>query len=260
MKLRATSNLLPPQKMQVSVGGGQYPLCRAKIPNPQGCSSSLFFYSKSCTHCYLLPSLVSKNIPIGKLQYCSGYETGPRNQRNVGAIYASEAGAETSTTAAETDDAERWVLEPVGDGDSRHIGFKVSMPGAFEIASSAVTVGRLPEKADIVIPVGTVFLVIHSTNHSDFLLNAKTVSGVHARIEKKDGVLLVTDLDSTNGTFIGEKRLKPGVAAPLSSGSYITFGDTNLAIFRVSKLENAEVPGKSEESEAKTEDSSVATG
>lgn len=100
--------------MQVSVGGGQYPLCRAQIPNPQGCSSSLFFYSKSCTHCYLLPSLVSKNIPIGKLQYCSGYETGPRNQRNVGAIYASEAGAETSTTAAETDDAERWVLEPVG--------------------------------------------------------------------------------------------------------------------------------------------------
>ncbi|KAF7153241.1 hypothetical protein RHSIM_Rhsim01G0197200 [Rhododendron simsii] len=230
--------------MQLSVGGGQYPLCRAaKIPNPQSCSSSLFFYSKSCTHCYLLPSLVSKNIPIGKLQYCSVYETGPRNiQRNVGAIYASEAGAEISTTAAEeTDDAERWLLEPAGDGDSRHIGFKVSMPGAFEIASSAVTVGRLPEKADIVIPVGT-------------------VSGVHARIEKKDGVLLVTDLDSTNGTFIGEKRLKPGVAAPMSSGSYITFGDTNLAIFRVSKLENAEVPGKSEESKAKTEDSSVATG
>ncbi|XP_058186913.1 uncharacterized protein LOC131303759 isoform X3 [Rhododendron vialii] len=186
--------------MQVSVGGGQYPLCRAKIPNPQSCSSSLFFYSKSCTHCYLLPSLVSKNIPIGKLQYCSVYETGPINiQRNVGAIYASEAGAETSTTAAETNDAERWLLEPA-------------------------------------------------------------VSGVHARIEKKDGVLLVTDLDSTNGTFIGEKRLKPGVAAPMSSGSYITFGDTNLAIFRVSKLENAEVPGKSEESEAKTEDSSVTTG
>lgn len=72
------------------------------------------------------------------------------------------------------------------------------------------------------------FFVIHSTIHSDFLLNAKTVSGVHARIEKKDGVLLVTDLDSTNGTFIGEKRLKPGVAAPLSSGSYITFGTLSL--------------------------------
>ncbi|KAE9463312.1 hypothetical protein C3L33_04776, partial [Rhododendron williamsianum] len=241
--------------MQVSVGGGQYPLCRAKIPNPQGCSSSLFFYSKSCTHCYLLPSLVSKNIPIGKLQYCSGYETGPRNQRNVGTIYASEAGAEISTTAAETDDAERWLLEPIGDGDSRHIGFKVSMPGAFEIASVKCSDRWAPTRESRYRNSRR-----NSTIHSDFLLNAKTVSGVHARIEKKDGVLLVTDLDSTNGTFIGEKRLKPGVAAPLSSGSYITFGDTNLAIFRVSKLENAEVPGKSEESEAKTEDSSVATG
>lgn len=41
---------------------------------------------------------------------------------------------------------------------------------------------------------------------------------------------------------------------------FLGAGDTNLAIFRVSKLENAEVPGKSEESKAKTEDSSVATG
>lgn len=64
-----------------------------------------------------------------------------------------------------------------------------------------------------------------------FLLNLKTVSGVHARIEKKDGVLLVTDLDSTNGTFIGEKRLKPGVAASISSGSYLTFGKlSNLSL------------------------------
>lgn len=61
-------------------------------------------------------------------------------------------------------------------------------------------------------------------------MNVKTVSGVHARIEKKDGVLLVTDLDSTNGTFIGEKRLKPGVAAPMSSGSYITFGTLSLTL------------------------------
>ncbi|KAK4268635.1 hypothetical protein QN277_025255 [Acacia crassicarpa] len=42
-----------------------------------------------------------------------------------------------------------------GDGDSRHIGYKVEMPGAYEIASSDVTVERVPEKADLVIPVAT---------------------------------------------------------------------------------------------------------
>lgn len=181
--------------------------------------------------------MVLKYIPTSSVQCID--QTRPRKHRNFGAIFASEAESQTST--AETGGAERWLLEPVGDGDTRHIGFKVSMPVAFEIASSVVTIGRLPEKADIVVPVAT-------------------VSGVHARIEKKDGVLLVTDLDSTNGTFIGEKRLKPGVASPISSGSYLTFGDTNLAIFRVSKLENIEVSGKSEESEAKAEDNSVSTG
>lgn len=36
--------------------------------------------------------------------------------------------------------------------------------------------------------------------------------------------LVVTDLDSTNGTFIGEKRLVPGVAAAALPGSLVTFG------------------------------------
>lgn len=50
------------------------------------------------------------------------------------------------------------------------------------------------------------------------------VSGLHARIRKKDGNLLVTDLDSTNGTFIDDQRLRPGVVATLSPGSCVTFG------------------------------------
>lgn len=56
------------------------------------------------------------------------------------------------------------------------------------------------------------------------------MSGVHARIRMKQDNLLVIDLDSTNGTFIGDKRLKPGVVTTVSSGSYITFG-TTLTLF-----------------------------
>uniref|UniRef100_A0A1J3K020 Zeaxanthin epoxidase, chloroplastic n=1 Tax=Noccaea caerulescens TaxID=107243 RepID=A0A1J3K020_NOCCA len=117
---------------------------------------------------------------------------------------------------------ERWLLQPVGDGDTRHIGYKVEMPAPFEISSGQVTIGRLPEKADVVIPVAT-------------------VSGVHATIDTKGDNLLVTDMNSTNGTFIEDKRLIPGVAAPAFPGTRITFGDTNLAIFRVFKLQDSEV-------------------
>ena len=55
----------------------------------------------------------------------------------------------------------------------------------------------------------------------DFYL---TVSTLHARIQKRGGNLLVTDLDSTNGTFIDEKRLRPGVASTVLPGSCVTFG------------------------------------
>ncbi|KAL5830690.1 hypothetical protein ACOSQ4_016044 [Xanthoceras sorbifolium] len=158
----------------------------------------------------------SSSIPL------HGLRIQAKNQRNlVAAIYSSEADITSTSTLTSTVVSETWLLEPVGDGDTKHIGFKVEMPDAFEISSDEVTVGRLPEKADMVIPVAT-------------------VSGVHARIQKKGGNLLVTDLDSTNGTFVDDKRLRPGVVSPVSSGSCITFGDTHLAIFRVSKLEKTE--------------------
>lgn len=108
------------------------------------------------------------------------------------------------------------------------------MPNAFEITSSVITIGRIADKVDVAIPV-------------------PTVSGVHARIQKTEESLLVTDLDSTNGTFIDERRLRPGVPVVAPPGSKITFGDTHLAIFRVSKLE-VEEPINEPEAEAKIDE------
>ncbi|KAK4557666.1 hypothetical protein RGQ29_007433 [Quercus rubra] len=108
------------------------------------------------------------------------------------------------------------------------------MPDAFEIVSNEVTVGQVPEKVNIVIPIAT-------------------VSGLHARIQKKDGNLSVTDLDSTNGTFIDEKRLRPGVPATVLPANYVIFGDIHLAMFRATKLQNVEAATKAEEPEDKVE-------
>lgn len=142
-----------------------------------------------------------------------------------------------SSTAVST---ERWILDPAGDGDWRHIGYKVARPGAFEVVSDAVTVGRVADKADIVLPVAT-------------------VSGTHARLEKKNGSLLVTDLDSTNGTYINERRLNPGFPVPIDPGSLLIFGDIHLAMFRVRKM-TVEVPSEAEgaQQETKTEEVSAA--
>lgn len=125
-----------------------------------------------------------------------------RQLRNFGPIYASVVESNSTNGSSVS-----WVLEFIGDGDSRHIGSPTAKPRSLEIPSGAVTVGRVADKADVVIPV-------------------PTVSAVHAQLQNMEDYLVVTDLDSTNGTFIGEKRLVPGVAAAALPGSLVTFGTT----------------------------------
>ncbi|XP_041991117.1 uncharacterized protein LOC121742138 [Salvia splendens] len=176
------------------------------------------------------PISAAKTTSLGRATVnFNGYNCLPRNLkftarelRNFVAVRASDSTTEAATNASST-----WLLQAVGDGDFRHIGYKIARPGTFQIDSNVVTVGRVPDKADIVLPV-------------------PTVSGAHARIEKTEENLLITDLDSTNGTFINEKRLLPGIVSPASPGNLITFGDTNLAIFKVFKVKEEELSSEGE--------------
>ncbi|GAB2274489.1 hypothetical protein Dimus_009259 [Dionaea muscipula] len=164
---------------------------------------------------FLFPSKTS--LSASHTRSTCGIRGLTHKQGRFGVVLASAG----SQQLVDDDDADqRWLLEPIGDGDWRHIGFEVQMPGPYEIVSNVVTVGRLPDKADLVISVAT-------------------VSGLHARIQKKGGSLYITDLKSTNGTFIDERRLIPGVITNVPPGSRVTFGDTHLAIFRASKLESS---------------------
>lgn len=123
---------------------------------------------------------------------------------------------------AEKVEEESLILEPVGDGTTEHlVNRKVAVPGAFRLSKDAATVGRLAGKADIVIPIAT-------------------VSGLHARLERGEGnIMFVTDLGSTNGTYVDSRKIRPRTVTPVTPGSRITFGDQHLASFRLSKLEVA---------------------
>ncbi|XP_021720627.1 uncharacterized protein LOC110688217 [Chenopodium quinoa] len=169
-----------------------------------------------------------QNLGLKRLNFQCIRIIKPFPKKNVGVVYASEGDTSPANVV------QGWILEPVGDGDWKHIGFKVPMPGAYEIFSSdEMVIGREPQKADLVIPVAT-------------------VSGMHARIQNKEGSLYISDLDSTNGTYINEKRVQPGFTAVVPPGSLLTFGDTHLAIFRVLKIEKT-LEKEADESEEKTE-------
>ncbi|GJN13924.1 hypothetical protein PR202_gb00681 [Eleusine coracana subsp. coracana] len=195
--------------------------------SPHGFRSSLVFHHrlpcKNSTFSVKRQHLICQVAPIRLSSNKSSFRSSsPR---------CSSSAADGASTVRSL---EIWVLDPAGDGDWRHIGYKVPRPGAFEIASDSVTVGRVAETADIVLPVAT-------------------VSGTHARLEKKDGRLLVTDLDSTNGTYINERRLVPGFPISIEPGSLLIFGDIHLAMFRVSKTRVKEPTEADDQETEKTE-------
>ena len=62
---------------------------------------------------------------------------------------------------------------------------------------------------------------------ADVRLSDSAVSGRHLELRLGSGEVFATDLDSTNGSFIGTTRLTSG---PLSLGSIIKIGRTRLLI------------------------------
>ena len=72
-------------------------------------------------------------------------------------------------------------------------------------------IGKNPDKADIILP-------------------SDTVSRVHARIEKRSDGLYVTDLFSTNGTFLDGHRLEPNRSARLLDSARLTIAGYNYRV------------------------------
>jgi pSer/pThr/pTyr-binding forkhead associated (FHA) protein len=92
-----------------------------------------------------------------------------------------------------------WILH-TPDSEAGPVTFRVS-PG------SVKTVGRAPR--------------------ADFILEAALVSRLHCRLEAESEALLVVDLDSTNGTFVNDKRVDQ---ARLSSGDRLRIGRVELTV------------------------------
>jgi hypothetical protein len=83
----------------------------------------------------------------------------------------------------------------------------------FDVSKPAVTIGR------------------GGTN--DVVIEDGTISRQHATIKWEDGVFRVYDLASSNGTFVGEQRVRAPVA--LQDGASVRFGGVELT-FRIITL------------------------
>jgi pSer/pThr/pTyr-binding forkhead associated (FHA) protein len=75
-----------------------------------------------------------------------------------------------------------------------------------------------------------------SSETVDIVLNSRACSKRHAILELRDGHFLLTDLGSTNGTFIGElpnsasRSIDPGEEHEVFDGQLIMFGDVETSL------------------------------
>ncbi len=81
-----------------------------------------------------------------------------------------------------------------------------------------------------VVPINRDGITIGRVAGNDIVLNDLLVSRLHARIDFEDGSYRVIDLNSTNGTFLGDQKLLPGVPETWRPGTPLRLGDTVLRL------------------------------
>ena len=67
---------------------------------------------------------------------------------------------------------------------------------------------------------------IGRADYNDLVLPEPSVSTAHAKLQRREGVWVLQDLDSTNGSFVDGERVK-GEAA-LAPGAVVRIGDVQL--------------------------------
>ncbi|HUL49669.1 MAG TPA: FHA domain-containing protein [Gemmatimonadales bacterium] len=75
-------------------------------------------------------------------------------------------------------------------------------------------------------PIRSPLANIGRADYNDVVLADPSVSTAHAKLQRREGVWVIVDLDSTNGTFVDGERIKG--EAPIGPGMTVRFGDLSL--------------------------------
>lgn len=97
-------------------------------------------------------------------------------------------------------------------GTENNSGFEIQ--AAFKAGNNALQIGSSAE----------------SINGNDLILRFPAVSRIHAKIERIGGSLRLTDLDSTNGTFVKGERIAANESVSIAIGEKISFADIEVKV------------------------------
>jgi hypothetical protein len=121
-------------------------------------------------------------------------------------------------------EVEVTISDPgVGDLDPVTRAFPVPRPAAVAVTLAI----REPGAAPRTVVIGDRSVTIGRSTTAEIHLDDREISREHARIATRDGVLVLTDLGSTNGTWVGGRRVREVV---LGAGDRIDLGGTSLVV------------------------------
>src|SRR5713226_861099 len=134
--------------------------------------------------------------------------------------------APPASAAASQVGAPGQAAPPPGAADRlRHTvhGLEAFVPAGGALASFLVRSGGLIGQR---LAVKTPIVNIGRADYNDLVVPDPSISTSHAKLQRREGVWVLVDLDSTNGTFVDGERVKG--EAPLAPGATVTFGDVQL--------------------------------
>jgi pilus assembly protein CpaF len=74
--------------------------------------------------------------------------------------------------------------------------------------------------------VKTPIVNIGRADYNDLILPDESISTSHAKLQRREGIWVLVDLESTNGTFVDGERIKADT--PIAPGTMVRFGDIQL--------------------------------
>ena len=100
--------------------------------------------------------------------------------------------------------------------------------GVMQVRLVSLNIRRCPD----LIPATNPSLIGKSPKEADLIINHDVISRIHARIEvlEKTGEVFLTDMNSTNGTFVDGTRLLPNERRLIKDGQKISFASIHFQL------------------------------
>lgn len=86
------------------------------------------------------------------------------------------------------------------------------------------------ENPQTIVPNDYPCIIGKSKKSADYIINDSTVSRVHLRIHEEGGEYFVEDLNSTNGTYLNDEKIKPHQLAKLNIGDRIKLSELEYIV------------------------------